>query len=46
VEDVDYDPIFFEEQLRKAEENYKTIFAPDYFENRIPRNLDAITIAL
>ena len=44
VIDVDYDPVIFEEKLKMVEKNYIGSYLPEYFEHRVPRNLNPITV--
>ena len=42
VEDIKFDEEFFFEKLRKVEENYETVFIPEFFEHRMFRKLNIV----
>ena len=44
MDDIDYDPVFFEEKLAIVEKNYIGSYLPEFFEKRLPRNLEPITV--
>ena len=44
VDDIDYDPVFFEEKLAIVDKNYLGCYLPEFFEKRLPRNLEPITV--
>ena len=44
MDDIDYDPVFFEEKLAIVDNNYLGCYLPEFFEQRLPRNLEPITV--